>query len=186
MSSAKELDFKDQHARDLKLHVVQGELDIGQFEVLAEQADIFGAMQVHARIIGASHVISFKYGDLEVHEVFACADVATSGKVAFFGPLGKVKVLGEIWLDFKGGRPRFHYHFDVQELRLDSNISLLEALENKAKRTSAIGLSYEFPSDGGELLPAKTVVSVQNHVHVETMHTYPNDNILVSTRTIFS
>jgi len=182
--------FEDQSARDLRLSIVQGDLDKSQLSILATK-QLVGPTpksplyRFEANIIGASHLLVFQLGELTVSEVLACCNVDTENQRAHCGPLDHV--LGSVELDFPG---QIKYRFEVELEDWKSGFARLQSLVPMAKEPEerAIGMIYDFPQEG-LFHPPQTIVSakaVRGGVGILTAHSYPNEESIVFSQTHIS
>lgn len=186
--------YVDQSASSLLHSVIEGELEINQFNVL-KVGEIFSslpAFKIIGRIIGASHLVTFEMGNKQFHEVFACYEFHSSGKkLASYGPLGNVHATVELLLWNK-----VNYSFRSKLYHNQSKAeNWLHELENQALEISgknepnSIGLTYDFPKNEFSLKPPKTVFvakndTIKNQVNIITAHSYPNEQNIVKSEGI--
>ncbi len=178
--------YLDQSALGLKLNVIDGVLNKSQFTLLEKDTiTTKTGLTVKAAIIGGSHILTIKSESVGVHfhEVFACTDIKTESKLAYFGPLRKVS--GKQDLIFKGD---IYYTFSAQLLDWDPFKAKIDEIETKARKVgdqeSSIGLIHDFPGKGKHI--PKTIVLMEEAskgIEVKTIHSYPNENNLVLTTT---
>ncbi len=178
--------YLDQSALGLKLNVIDGALNRNQFALLEKDSvTIKTGLTVEAAIIGGSHILTVKSESAGVHfhEVFACTDIKTESRLAYFGPLQKVA--GKQDLIFNGN---IHYTFSAQFLDWDPFKAKIDEIETRAREAcdlpSSIGLIHDFPRKGKRV--PKTVVLMEEtgkEIEIKTVHSYPNENSLVLTTT---
>jgi len=152
---AQSLDYIDQSAFGLRLNIIEGELDKGQFNLLDQGTLTTADFILEAAVIGASHILTICSANTMFHEVFACIDVQTDSRRAFYGPLNKV--VGKLNLTF---REQIHYEFKSQLFSWVEGKLVLNEIEELARtedKTDCLALAYEFPSGELETVP-KTIV----------------------------
>lgn len=180
------VDYQDQSAFGLMLNVIEGDIDKEQFDLRTNNKIIMPNFNIEASIIGASHIISFVCPRLVFHEVFACCDVHTHARRAFFGPLEKV--MGKQHLVFGDF---ISYEFNAELVAWKRGQKKLAQLENQIntkggkKKEGQIGVEYCF-AEGSDGITPKTIILVEageSFVSIETLHSYPNEMNLVFTKT---
>jgi hypothetical protein len=181
-----DLIYIDQSAKELRLNLVDGQLDKAPLSVLITDKNILGSIDIEAGIIGASHYISFKFGNKNIfNEVFACIELPNSGDKCF---VGKVFNRTEPIKYFTKGV--FSYEFTSEVLDWNTGTQQKYTLfENEVEKSSndkrKIGLTYIFPSTENDKFKAKTEVNVyevNGAIVVETLHAYPNEDKCVFTK----
>lgn len=179
----------DQSAATLRHTVVAGELNLNQFNILVRDSIHSQTPKfiLTGRIIGASHLLTFKIGSQQYHEIFACTDFIAEGEeIASYGPLGKVSA--KVSLILEGGTT---YTFRSQTLGFETAADWLANFEERAmhhgrkgNEASAFGLHYKFPRDEITGQIPKTIVLARfepekSEVKIETAHSYPNEQKIV-------
>lgn len=173
--------YVDQSPEDLRLTMVEGDLDYEQFQIM-ERADYqSGLVDVSASIIGASHVLSFAHGGVLLHEIFACQKVEGNCSYPLFALPRSV--------DAEYGALRHRIDVNVQSLSAGRTLPLLEWLERAAQEdTHGRALEYEFPiveaGTSAKTLIAASDVSIGGGAAIFTAHCYPSYRQVVFTRTI--
>jgi len=139
-------------------------------------------MEIILRIIGGSHLITYKINQIEIHEIFACQNVKDEVPCVLCGPLKEV--IADIKLSFNG---KISYHFISSIESKKSGIKKLEKIEVLAKEVESEnrGLTYSFPKKN-EVSP-KTIIYMKSpkdgNIEIETVHFYPNENQIVFSKT---
>ena len=180
---AQSLDYIDQSAFGLRLNIIEGDLDKGQFNILDQGTLTTPDFILEAAVIGASHILTISNAYTTFHEVFACIDVQTEGRRAFYGPLNKVA--GSLNLVFGG---QIHYGFKSQLFSKVDGEFFLSDIEEKARtgdKANCLGLIYEFPHGKLEIVP-KTIVFAKTkgqEMDISTVHSYPGEGNIVITET---
>lgn len=177
------VEFIDQSADALRLTLVDGECDLGQFSILSEatlrlpRGDV-----IQAGIIGASHFLSVGTGARRFTEVFACTDAAAPNARARY-------TLNEIagrQISFPG------YSFRACRVPWNKGEGARDRLLSRiaGKEMCEIGLSYVFPDSPegdpahrGLALTALLVRVIPKGFVLRTLHAYPGD-AMVFTKTI--
>ena len=189
--------YRDQSAADLRLHVVEGEIDTRHFSVFESTTRTVGRIRVEAGIIGASHFVECVQAvGIEgtrrraLTEVFACEAVADKHLV-YAADLAALPRPLSLRLD-----SGVAYRFEHRVTNIDSSARELDDLRSKIKTASGadtLGLSRAFPGVAGQA--AETLVWVRvgadgpssSHSHsislsIETAHCYPNEAAVVLSR----
>lgn len=202
MLASAQLQCVDQSAADLKLSVVSGEIDYTQFYVVDRMETQFApGITFEARIIGASHVITFRHDDLVIHEVCACVDVRERAK-AHHGRLVDIGVCNAIDLCFDDDEHVLRYRFGAERSDLRRSLLAVRAMEEEVAAEENVGLAFTFPHawGSGSHMPPKTIVVARESAKpgifddsfcaasasllVRTAHLYPNENTAVLTKTL--
>jgi len=171
---------------DLRFTLSEGTLDKRVLPIL-EAGSLPGGIGIEAGVIGASHFVSYLIeGKGVLNEVFACMELDPSAK-AHWGPLGEV--LGAVDLSFPSLGVKYSFvpalkgweEAQAQLQKIEHKIAAIKATGSKHR----LGLRFDFPADKEGRTP-KTLVWVHQssgyEVHVETVHSYPHENLIVSTR----
>ena len=200
--------YQDQSASQLRLCVVGGRLDLGQFTVLEEESVAFQHLEVRAAIIGASHVFGLGVaGDPALHEIFACAQPCSRPATLLSAGVDEIPAALECSVPVDTGRIGYRFRpWRTSESRGAAALARLEsriAAARRADRPDRIGLAHTFPTAGpagawraeqgrgaapsGSAQP-RTLVLVEvtdreQRVLVETAHCYPNESTIVFSRT---
>ena len=181
---AQNLDYIDQSAFGLRLNIIEGDLDKGQFNILDQGTLTTPDFILEAAVIGASHILTISNAYTVFHEVFACIDVQTDSRRAFYGPLDKVA--GRLNLVFRG---QIHYGFKSQLFSKVDGEPYLNDIERQVRtykdKADYLALAYEFPHGKLETVP-KTIVFAKTkgqEMDISTVHSYPGEGNIVITET---
>jgi len=171
---------------DLRFTLSEGTLDKRALHIL-ETGSLPGGIGIEAGVIGASHYVSYLIdGKGVLNEVFACVELDPSAK-AHWGPLGEI--LGTVDLSFPSLGVKYSFtpvvkgweEAQAQLQKIEHQIAEVKAAGSKHR----LGLRFDFPVDKEGRTP-KTLVWVHQsagyEVRVETVHSYPHENLVVSTR----
>ena len=176
--------YVDMSARDLRLTLLADPVDAMGFHVLEAEKMKAWNLEVEARIIGASHWVTFRTPHVGVHELFSCHNVREGRVVKQYGPLSQS--LGPVDLLLFD---QLEYSFQWRAVSLRSNDPEATEIRDSAlqakEREGHIGLIHDFPSKTS--LPApRTIVWAclePGLFQIATIHSYPNEDSLVITRT---
>ncbi len=179
---------QDRSAYDLMLNVVVGPLDLEQFVILSTGSiEVSAGASVDAAIIGASHVLRFKFAGLVLHEVFACSAVKTESRRISYDPFAKAG--GEAELTFAG---KGRYRFNARMLGSKDGADELRQMERLAAKKPGprnLGLDFRFPGGRSAVAPRTIVIlgtdEREEVIFAKTAHSYPNENTVVFTETGF-
>ena len=175
--------YRDQSPAELRLSLLEGDLDLGQFTLLHSGLTETKEFRVRAGIIGASHVIQVELSGANLHEVLACGDVVTesarfySRSVAELPPTVELELAHGVSYCF---RPALRA---AREAR--GRLQRLEARIARAWGTlDEIGLCHTFPQPRGCDDSPRTLVWVgldpaRRLLRAETAHSYPNEDTVV-------
>lgn len=179
--------YVDQSALDLRLTLIQGEVDPAQFHVLEYGSLQDRSFSVRAGIIGASHYVTVDLHGSRFTEVFACMDVESDTKPVCSLPISEII----------GFRPpaihevEYTYDFGARLYSWEQGEAHAARIEQAARealdRPDEIGLVHVFPGAVDGRIP-KTILSLRwsrssRHLHIETVHSYPNEGNIVITQT---
>ena len=180
------MQYIDQSAKELRLNLVDGQLDKAPLSVLITDNKILGYIDIEAGIIGASHFVTFKFNDKDIfNEVFACIELPDSGDRCFVGKVfNKTEPIKYFTKDV------FSYEFISEVLDWNEDTEKkYKIFENEVEKSSndkgKIGLTYVFPSRENDRFQAKTEVNIyetNDAIVVETLHAYPNEDKCVFTK----
>lgn len=177
------MEYTDQTALAIRLYLVEGKFNIDQFTILEHSSFNWKDLDVVFGILGESHFLSFTHKDKTFHEICACTEASldTAHHVrtsSFLHELESVPLLTQ----FDGIQYRFSYvHTNWSEGR--------ERLQDLHTRIAGISdestysLTHLFPSDDPLREDPVTEIHVSAHkkINVATVHTYPNEDIMVFT-----
>ncbi len=185
--------YMDKSAANIRLSVIDGELEIAQFNVL-KQGQIVSdrpPFRIKGRIIGASHLLSFEIGNRKFHEIFACGDINVNGqKIVVQEPLSTTSesVKLNLW-------NRVSYSFESAVHNYSEAEEWLTELESRAEIFSKsgddknVGLIFNFPRGESLNKTPKTVLIAESdssvaQVKITTAHSYPNEGRIVQSDTV--
>lgn len=178
--------YRSQSVSELRLNLVEGKVDLGQFRLLQAGRLRGVRLGVAAGIIGASHVIRVKLDEVTaLHEIFACADVVSDAPRAFSGSVEELD--GRRELDFRlAGDLRYRFRPRITRAR-DGGAelsALAQRIDRSAGVATEVGLRHAFPRHGACCDPPETLVWVgldpcSGCLRVETAHSYPNEGAIV-------
>ena len=148
-------------------------------------------------ILGASHygVLDFPENDGQtLTEVFACGEVNHPGSKLYCGPLGLGGRLGPVSQTVAHGlRYVFRAWTEEWSASCRAHVSSLADAVKAADGTTSIGDEFVFPDpEGGrksDQLPVTLVhadVSDGESPRIQTVHSYPNESLVVYTETTIS
>lgn len=178
--------FTDQSPDDLYLSLVEGPLDAHPYTVLWEQPLRMANIDVTARVIGASHIITFTANETTFHEMLACA--APPDGVDLYRlslktpPTHRVeRCLGRLRYTFESHRIEWG---DGEPFLLDTLVAQASSFKK-----GEFGVVYPFPQGALPAVP-KTVLwgSVSGNgacIQVKTAHSYPGQAVVFSDSCIF-
>jgi Protein of unknown function DUF2617 len=174
--------YLEQTHKDIRLYTLCGSPNVDQFTVIAAETITILGITVHFGILGASHFVSFETQNEKFTEICACVsgdfsseEVLTSG--LFFHKI--TEPISQITTSF-------NYNFTC------SIIKATEASTQKRELfhtgADSLFLSYNFPTVENQAEPLTYIkISHKDRVIItETLHTYPNEEIDVFTRSTIS
>jgi len=187
--------YIDTSATKLRHSVIEGDLDINQFNVLLVDGIVLNLLKLKiiGRIIGASHLFTFEIDNKQFHEIFACTDYESYGQeLASYGPLASVSANVELALWNK-----VNYGFRSKLYQFSEAKNWLSELEFQADEISLksenqkIGLVYNFPKSLDFDITPKTIIvadynSTKNQLNITTAHSYPNEKHIVKSESVLT
>ena len=177
--------YTDQSASDLRLSVVGGNIDYAQFHVVGQAFHECSGLLLEARIIGASHVLTFSYAGTTLTEVLACMQIKETDMLYS----SYLKDMGDsAEFVFQGESHGLAYSFtsELIDLRMKSQ-EILDFREDIVSGRRP-GLAYEFPSNDNYGVKPMTLIAANSEddvpcFKVETGHVYPQEGLAVVTAT---
>ena len=173
--------FLDQSASALSLNLIEGRIDESKFDILAkgfiEDLDI----RLDAHIIGGSHFLIIHVGDRCVSEVFACTEIETDLPRLYCGPLGGITKNVECVIS---GNFRYVFEAGIHDFGPISVCDMEDDFESRYPKH--VFLTFEFPKANRTEVynPTTIVLAGMNStlIDVSTIHSYPTENKIVTTR----
>ncbi len=191
--------YLDQSARSLCWTLIEGELDVRHFQLLASATLRAPGFCFRAHIVGASHLMRMEWGTGELyHEVVACGGLPELAKPISSARLASRPRDTNALAILAGGR---RLRFESQIVDAAIAAPRLSRLRDEIERAGSnprrvLGLQFEFPSPEGEGRSDLTNSSVRpttlvwaalsaadQRLEIETAHSYPNEGRVVFTRT---
>lgn len=177
------VEYKDEHSRDLRLHLFSGAMPLEAFPVLKRAHRRLGEFEVSAAIIGASHAVQVRRGSETITEVLACHVEAVD---LFSDQLIGVWHADEIRTE---AAPGLEYRFRVDVAALDGvrrRIVRFRESTTAAEQNGAIGLDFQFPQKTLETPETLLLVSTDAvGLRIESIHVYPGEHVAVISETRF-
>jgi hypothetical protein len=179
------MDYADQTSGAIRLYLTEGNFDLEQLTILKKESLQCGEFVVDFGILGASHFVQFRYGKEVLSEVCACTEaiVPDNAKLLendFLPNLHSVPLLVQFLI--------FQYSFNFTYVNWQEGGKRLTLLRNSSmKSNNSIGvLDYTFPklNDSDEHPVTEVYVSFNSDIEVHTVHTYPNEDMMVFTESI--
>jgi len=174
------MEFIDQSSSELRLSLSDSNFNLESLSVIKSETVSFDNLKIKFGILGASHFVRIKSKNVDLTEIFACADVENSESIRLDNGFDLIK-----------NTNAFRYSFT-------SNILCWDEVKGKyfyeymssEKNSSEIFLSFDFPSEKEGNFQARTSVlikrdSAAKSISITTMHAYPNENNLIKTYTEF-
>ncbi|ACL02494.1 conserved hypothetical protein [Desulfatibacillum aliphaticivorans] len=176
--------YVDMSASDLRLTLLADPVDAACFHVLEAERLEANGLELEARIIGASHWITFRTPQNCVHELFSCHEAVNGKVLSQYGPLkapfGPVESLVMDEMEYS-----FHYRIAGLKALDPEAREIREAALQAADRDRQTGLIYDFPAQDGLPAPQTIVWACLDPglLKLATIHSYPNEEALVITHT---
>jgi len=178
------MQYIEQSAGSIRLCVVKGSFDYAQLTILSEENITWNNILVRIGVLGESHFIQFTTGIEVLNEVCACISVVTLEEsevfVNDFLPNVNEKSLTTHFSDFV-------YTFDFGYHTWEKGIKLLGKLtERDREEKNVFEITHTFPANNKKCAePVTQIFVIQKEIlQISTFHTYPNEQIIVSTKSI--
>lgn len=172
--------FTDQSPNDLHLSLIEDELNVEPYNVLwSSTVDICG-ISVTARVIGASHIISYETENGVLHEMLACV-TPPSNMDSFQLRLGDTKKH-----EVERQSTYFSYSFTSRRVEWRGHSSILEFHIRRANspELGGFGIAYDFPQGDLPAIPMTVLAGKpshdNDHVCIRTAHSYPGQAVIFS------
>ncbi|MDB5186609.1 MAG: hypothetical protein JWM07_81 [Candidatus Saccharibacteria bacterium] len=172
--------FTDQSPDDLHLSLIEGELNVEPYNVLwSSTVDICG-ISVTARVIGASHIISYETENGVLHEMLACV-TPPSDLDSFQLRLGDAKKHV-----VERQNAHFSYSFTSNRIPWRNFISPFSYLVGKANspESGGFGIAYEFPQGDLAAIPMTVIMGkpslIGEYASIWSAHSYPGQAVVMS------
>lgn len=182
--------YVDQSAHSLRLTLCNGRLDQSQFTILERGWCKVGDMAVEAAIVGGSHFLTVEHSGQVFSEVCVCMPFKHTGKVYLDEPLYSVEGFDSRTVE---GTPQSLVYGVRRRVvawdKADSDMKELLSRVNSSSRENVIALVHDFPRCKGDSRDPRTVVSVvrvEGGLSVSTIHSYPQEDLVVFTDSLFS
>jgi len=178
--------YIDQSPEALRLTLVDGHIDLSGFHVYADRSHRYGEVTVTARVIGASHIITYSVGDSLLHEVFACMSPPTETMDNW------ASILTYSWAGLDHPIERqindVGYSFEAHTVpwsdpEPEEVVRLLALCRDPSD--DGFGFVQHFPQGEYRVTPKTIIVGYRTDdgLLIETAHSYPNVRGLVLSRT---
>tara|TARA_R110000765_G_scaffold7963_8_gene26153 strand:+ start:7141 stop:7692 length:552 start_codon:yes stop_codon:yes gene_type:complete len=181
------MEYQDQSAHNLKLHVVEGEgkpvsTGLNSVSLHSENIQVFGT------IIGASHYVQVLVdGACILTEMIACCELEEE----LSEPIEHVVELDtpfngvykEVDNDLVSYETEIQFKSVVKQTQIMKEFATVRPIESSSW--------YAFPTTNGEV-SAKTGLKLwkddldSNVIHIETIHEYLEENIIVTSKTLIN
>jgi hypothetical protein len=178
--------YSDTSHNKLGLFLGHKDIDITKFNVIKSTPKDFISVSsvppvsifIEVGILGASHYVKFKHNQDVFCEVFSCAPIVEQGRYYSIKNLLKQK------------ETIYENIFENDLYTFNADVVFLD--ENKEKYNSflipesqKLVLSHVFPGPATSVYKAYTVIKLSG-LTIETMHVYPEENIVVFTKSNIS
>lgn len=178
------MEYTDQTSGAIRLYLARGNFDIAQFTVLNEQTIEHNGITVRFGILGESHFVRFEQGGEVLNEICACVDAKIENPQDilahdFLPNLHTVPVTAAF-----GGRT---YSFTFTYADWPHGEEKLAQLRTQQNEPNTHVLTYEFPKHDNHEHQGITEVYITTGESIEicTVHSYPNEHMMVFTESVF-
>ena len=169
------MEYVEQTPKDLEYRMFDKAIDLSQVELLRTKNYTVEEHSVTLHIIGESHILSI---DNNLTEIFACVSLKEEPILYKDFRDGKRAFLSETINGFKFVTTVMFYDYDKDKPIVDLYL----------KHFKESDLKVLFPMQDEVPFEAVTAMKINTEIndlffYLETIHSYPNENILVSTVT---
>lgn len=168
------INYAEQSSDQLHLYVLAGEPNIGQFEVIKQSTITTALGEIYFGILSESHFVSLKGQLLEITEICACTD----GTFNSAPPINNK--LMELPKTFTYSDKNWTYTFEQTKHSLKDTPAEINNHEHT--------LTHVFPTGdlgGPEPITVVGCTIMPTELLIESIHSYPNENIFVRTKSKF-
>jgi hypothetical protein len=172
------MQYIEQTPDDLRLIIGDKVISSDNFNVVSKHHIKHKGYSIVFGILTESHFVTFKRNETEFSEVCACNDVKVTGteQVKITNQTAKLQ---RDYLDLS-------YSFSHEAMNMSTGTKRLSLLQDKRSRTDVHYLTHTFPTSKQGEFPAVTEVyiSVSEVITIESVHTYPNCDVMVFTTSV--
>lgn len=172
--------FIEQSVFSVQYCFLQQAADLGLFNIVTQQNFELGDFSVTAAVLTESHAFLVKRGDVVGTEICACTDMqalfpdAPISTLQQDTPPAQEHVLADV-----------RYNFSHKVLSVDQFADIDATI---CARTDARTLSFAFPEAPDELPAALTklyLIPTTSRLTTVSIHTYPNEQLLLYTESVW-
>jgi len=171
------MEFVEQSHKDLYLRVTADIDSLWEYKMLSKASLNFQGLQIEFGILGESHYVLVANKSSRFAEVFACGKKKYDDGIEFSDLIGSSfeKQFGDI-----------SYQFEMEVVN-ELESSKLSRLREKRNDPDVKYLKHDFPAKDKDLSHPVTEVylNTKGVIIVESVHTYPNENVSVFTKSNF-
>ena len=185
MIEAKTLDIS---YKDLKLAVIQGEVDLSSLLIFEEQEIYISELnlKIHAGIIGTSHFFQMESSSgSKFTEILACnADEVRTDNSMYLDAIQDIKKA----VSKSGIFGQYAFEYELISFS-DSKQRVQNWTQDKSIEKQLFSLEYEFDMEDINLPSSKTILSVFQQgkgILVRTVHEYQEENTTVLSQSILT
>lgn len=180
--------YIDQSPEALRLSLVEGQIDMEALHVYGMRTLQCGNLTITARIIGASHVISYSVGGHELHEALACVDLHP-GSHSVWTSISRYRWEG-LFQPIERRTAGYGYRFAARSIPWSDpepvEVNQLLNPLGPPRAGDGFGFVQCFPKGEHPTTPKTVIVghydNEQGVAVIETAHSYPNVRGLVMSR----
>lgn len=179
--------YIDQSPEALRLTLVDGSIDLTSFHVYSSRSFRCAGLHIEARVIGASHIISYSTDRAQLHEVLACVGPPPQDATSWTGiSTHSLSALARpIKHIFDGLEYTFMAHSVPWSDPEPESVTRLLHKCGTEQAEGTFGIAQHFPQGNCAVTP-KTIIAGSYRpglLTIETAHSYPNVRGLVLSRT---
>lgn len=175
--------YVPQSATDIRYALLNKSLNEDQFIILNQSSYTWKEYVVEIKILGESHLCTIRNSSNSLQEICACVDISAERE-----SIVRQERLASMPSAISERVHNFSYSFEHTQLDLDTNQSYVSRLQSLHDNPQSASTSYEFPieTSAASQTPPITIVVAElaEQLTFETIHTYPNENTLVYTKSL--
>lgn len=175
------ISYKEQSSDSLKLFIGSDLFNRNEHAIVQESSFSTNDYRVKFGILAESHFVSIKHTNFSLDELCICTDTDIAGREPFVLSDNKAK---ELRHNDRG----YNYTFFALHLKNGEAQQKRKEIQTKRDNLSTYHLEHVFPILSPDQIKPMTgvYVSVNDQIIIESVHTYPDEDIEVFTSSIIT
>ena len=180
------MNYLEQTANTIRIFLVEGNFSKEQFNLLKESSCTWKNILINFGILGESHFVNFLHTERDVPtsftEICACTSASFNPETStlhlsnYLSELPMTPIT-QIW-------NAYTYTFVHKKVKYNDSKKLVANLLAQKSKSDTVLLEYTFPGKTffhTKPLTAIGITTTDTEISIQTVHTYPNENISVFT-----